>query len=102
MLFHITMTHTPDNCPGYRKEMMPDMIAAVDKLEAVASELNVKVHSLLWAAPEHVGYAVLESDNPGAITRFVNTIPLRQDFKVTPVQPLKETIEMAKAMIAKK
>ena len=102
MLFHITMTHTPDNCPGYNKEMMPEIIGSVDKFEATASELNVKVHSLLWAAPEHVAYAIMEADNPSVIARVLYTIPLKQDFKVTPVQPLKETIEMAKAMIAKK
>ncbi len=101
MLFHVTMTHTPEDCPAYNKEMMPDLIASVDKIDAVGKELNVKAHLLLWGAPEHVAYAILEADSPGAVTRYLNTIAIKQDFKVTPVQRLQEVMEMAKAMIAK-
>lgn len=102
MLFHVTMTHTPEDCPGYRKELMPEMIASVDKLKATAKELNVKVHHLLWAAPEHIAYAILEAESLGSVARYVNAIPLRQDFKVTPVQNLEEVLEMTKTMIARK
>ncbi len=100
MFFHVTMTHTEDNCPAYQRERMPETIASFEKLEEVGKELNVKAHFLLWAAPEHVAYALLEADNLAAIARYVNTIAIRQDFKVTPVQPLQETIAMGKAMMA--
>jgi hypothetical protein len=36
------------------------------------------------------------------VGRYVNAIPLRQDVKVTPVQPVTETIEMVKAMAARR
>lgn len=52
-------------------------------------------------APEHVAYAIVEADSPGAVTRCLNTINIKQDFNVTPVQRLQEVMEMAKAMIAK-
>ena len=30
MLFHITATHTEDNCPGYNRELMPPMLDAIE------------------------------------------------------------------------
>ena len=45
MLFHVTMSHTVDNCPIYHKdskEMMPKMIEAAEGLEGMAEELNEK------------------------------------------------------------
>ena len=101
MLFHVTMTHTPDNCPAYHREVMPDLITGLDKLEGLAKELHVKVHFLLWAAPDHVAYALLEADSLGVIAQFVNTIPIRQEFRVTPVEHLQQMVETAKAMMAR-
>ncbi len=44
MLFHITMTHTVEDCPGYNREKMPEVMAAFEKREALAKELNIKCH----------------------------------------------------------
>ncbi len=101
MLFHVTMTHTPDNCPGYNRETLPNFVAGTDKLEGIAAELNVKVHFLLWAAPEHVAFALLEADSLGAIGQFVNAIPIRQEYRVTPVEHLQQVTETAKAILAR-
>jgi muconolactone delta-isomerase len=99
MLFHVTMTHTADNCPGYEREKLAELVAASEKWDALARELNARVHFVLWGAPEHVAYALIEADSPGAVARYVNAIPIRQEFKVTPVQHLQETMTMAKAML---
>ena len=72
MLFHVTATHTVDDCPGYHHEKMPAI------LECPGAENNYSLANFL-----------LES------LRF------QQDFKVTPVQPLAETIAMAKEMMAR-
>ena len=40
MLFHITATHTTENCPGYHRERMPEVIAAMENLETLAKELD--------------------------------------------------------------
>lgn len=100
MLFHVTMTHTEDNCPAYDPANMAMFIAAMETLEAKANELGVRVHNILWGAPEHVAYALVEAESIGAIARFVFAFPFRQDFKVTPVQHLQSVITMAKAMAA--
>jgi hypothetical protein len=101
MLVHVTMTHTPDNCPAYHPEMLPAMITSMEKLEEVGRELRVKAHALLWGAPDHVAYAVLEAENLGAIARYLNSVAIVQEFKITPVQNLSEVVQFGKEALAK-
>ena len=100
MLFHVTATHTTANCPAYHREKMPEVVAAMDQMESLAKELNVKIHSLLSGAPEHVSFLILEADSPGAIARLTSSLPYEQDFKVTAVMHEQDLIAMAKAMMA--
>jgi len=101
MLFHVTMTHTPDNCPAYHSEKMPELLASMARLEEVGKETNVTAHSLLWGAPDHVAFAVLEAESVGAIARYLNSIALAQDFKITPVQMVADLVEFGKAAMAR-
>ncbi len=102
MLFHLTLTHTADNCPGYwPPEKQAELYAGTDKIMEAAKELNVKVHFLLSGTPEHVIYALLEADNILAVSNFVSGVPILQDTKVTPVQHLQDFIAEAKARLAK-
>jgi hypothetical protein len=101
MLFHVTMTHSADNCPGYHAERMPDFLAAMEGLEETGRELGVQAHALLWGAPDHVAFAVLEADSLGAIGRYLNSIPITQEFKITPVQHVSDVVEFGKAAMAR-
>lgn len=101
MLFHVTMTHTADNCPAYHTEKMPDLLASLDRLEQMGKELNVKVHALLWGAPDHVAFAVLESESLVALGRYLNSIAMTQEFRITPVQNVSDVVEFGKALIAR-
>ena len=101
MLFHVTMTHSADDCPAYHTEKMPDLLASLERLEAVGKELNVKAHTLLWGAPEHVAFAVLEAESLGAIARYLNSIALTQDFTITPVQSVAALVEFGNQAMAR-
>ncbi len=102
MLLHITMTHTPDNCPGNEPEKpFNDFLSAVERLPAVARETGVKSHFFVWAAPEHAAYALLEADSLVALNRFLATIPIQQDYKITPVQHLQDFAIMTRAWTPK-
>ena len=101
MLFHVTMTHTADNCPAYHTEKMPELLASLEKLEEVGKGLNVKAHALLWGAPDHVAFAVLEADSLVVIGRYLNSIAIMQEFKITPVQNVSDVIEFGKAAMAR-
>ena len=99
MLFHVKMTHTEDNCPAYHTERMPEVIASFEKLEILGKELNIKAHSLLWGAPAHVAYAVLEADSMITLGRYLNSIAITQDFEITPVENLSDVISYGKAVL---
>ena len=58
-----------ENCPGYHRERMPAILEAAEKMEDLAKELNVKVHFVLNAAPEHDFYVLLEADGPFSVAR---------------------------------
>lgn len=101
MLFHVTMTHSVDDCPAYHTEKMPDLLASLDNLDKVGEEANVKAHALLWGAPEHVAFAVLEAESLSAIGRYLTSIAITQDFTITPVQQVADLVEFGKAAMAR-
>ena len=96
MLFHMTATHTEDNCPGYNPELMPAMVEAIEKSDAVAGDLGIKVHFLVNAAPEHVTYALVETDDSSRLALWTTSFPFKQDFKITPVRREAELAAMAR------
>jgi hypothetical protein len=101
MLFHITGTHTADNCPGYNPELMPGMVEAIEKSDALASELGIKVDFMVNGAPEHVTYALVETDDSSRIAFWTSSFPLKQDFKVSAVRREAELAAMAREFMAR-
>jgi len=101
MLFHVTMTHTADNRPSYHTEKMPDVIASLERLDQVGRETHVKAHSLLWGAPDHVAFAVLEADSLIAIGRYLNSIAITQEFEITPVENVRDVVEYGRAVMSR-
>jgi len=100
MLFHATMTHSEDNCPAYQSEMMPGVLKSFEDLEGLGKELDVKLHYFTWCPPDHAAFVLLEADTLTAVSRFLFSIPLRQDIKIVPVEHLADTVAMAKAVAA--
>jgi len=95
-LFHVTMTHTEDNCSIYHKEM-PALLESFPNLEALGKELNVKLHYFTTCGPAHVFYLLLEADTLSAINRYVFSMPMPQESQIVPVEHLHEATAMAKA-----
>ena len=101
MLFHVTATHTADNCPGYNRELIPGVLEAIEGSEALANELGIKVHFLVNGAPKHVAYALLEAEDSSRIAIWANSFPYKQDFDITPVQREVDIAAMAREMMAR-
>jgi hypothetical protein len=99
MLFHVTMTHTEDNCPNYHRDRMPEVLEAFENLEALGKELNVKLHYFTWCGPDHVAFVLLEAETLSAVSRYVFSIPIPQDIQVVPVEHLADTVAMVKGMM---
>lgn len=97
MLFHITMTHTEDNCGVYHSHMMPAIMEAYNNMDALGKELNVKLHYFTWCAPAHTAFVLLEADSLSAVSRYVFSIPMPQQIDIVPVEHLEETLAMARA-----
>ena len=101
MLFHLTATHTADDCPAYNHERMPAVIEAIEGSDARAKELGIKIHFVVNAAPKHVIYALLEAENVGGIALWVNSFPIKQDCDINPVQAEADLAAMAREMMAR-
>ena len=97
MLFHVTMTHTEDNCPIYQREMMPDVLASFENLDDLGEKLNVKVHYFTMCGPTHVAFVLLEAENLSAVSRFVFSVAMKQQISIVPVEHLGDTLAMARA-----
>ena len=89
MLFHITMTHTAEDCPLYASEEKgAEFRAALAGLSEAMKKHEIDLRFLLNGAPEHVFYALLEAESIDSVVGFMGAFPLRQDFKVTPVRQM--------------
>ena len=97
MLFHVTMTHTEDNCAIYHKEMTPAVLESFTHLEALGKELNVKLHYFTVCGPAHVFFVLLEAETLSAVSRYVFSIPMPQKIDIVPVEHLLDSVTMAKA-----
>ena len=101
MLFHLTATHSTDDCPAYNRERMPAMIEATEGSKARAKELGIKIHFVVNAAPKHVIYALLEAENVAGIALWVNSFPMKQDCDINPVQAEADLAAMGREMMAR-
>jgi hypothetical protein len=81
VLFHLTISHSAQDCPGRRPSEPPALIAPSDTRRALEQELGVSLHfvlwgasCILWAQPEHLAFAVLEADDLEAVSQYVDTL----------------------------
>jgi len=102
MLFHLSMTHRVEDCPGYNQKTIPGLITAVEQLDKTAQQFHVKVHFWLDGLPEHVMYALLEANDPSSIAFFMASFPLRQDVKITPVERMQDVAAKAKPIFTQR
>jgi hypothetical protein len=76
MLFHITQTHTPENCP---KDAGGSKTLYDPKVEAV------KLRAMYGVFAQHVIYYIVEADSLQAIHKFLDPGFKRCTATITPV-----------------
>jgi len=86
MLFHVTATHLPEHCPLYNPEMQAGMADAGKNIEATATELGIKIHFSVTGAPDHVIFHLVETESLESLRRWLALVPIKQDFRITPVE----------------
>ncbi len=102
MLFHVTMTHTVENCPAY---LPPDkqnaFLKEIEKMFTDAKERNIEIQFMVTGVG-HVIYALIKSDNFNAINNFFGNAPFKQDIQIEPVGDVKDTILAFKEELKKR
>lgn len=102
MLFHVTMTHSTDNCPLY---LPPDeqkkLIAEAEKMFDAAKQQNIRIHFMVTGVG-HVMYALVEADSFIALNSFFGSIPFKQDLQAEPVGELRDVMSAFKKELTNK
>ncbi len=108
MLFHVTISHSPEDCPGRRPDEPPDLINLEDRCAAPGDAHSVTAHSvvwgascILWAEPEHVAYALLEAPNLDTVERYLAArIPAGWTMRPLPVFMLPSQLAAVRQVLA--
>ena len=108
MLFHVTITHPAEDCPGRRTEDTPALIGDADRREALGQELSVTSHYLvwgaaciLWAEAEHIAHGLVEAANVESVERyFVSLLPGGWAIRSLPVFSMPEQIQRVHQILA--
>jgi hypothetical protein len=81
VLFHLTISHGSQDCPGRRPSEPPALVAPSDTRRSLEQELGITSHyvlwgasCMLWAQPEHVAFAVLEADDLESVSQYVDAL----------------------------
>jgi muconolactone delta-isomerase len=102
MLFHVTMTHTPENCPA---QLPPDkqkkFFAQAEKMQKAAKKMNIDIHFMVGGVG-HTMYALIEADTFDAMNMFFSGMGFKQDCQVEPVGHVKDIMAAFKAEMGKK
>ena len=98
MLFHLSLVHDGAHCPGFHPELMSKTFGAFEKREEIARRHNVKIHSYLIAAPEHLEILIVDAETPMSVAFFLSELypfELAQiDMKA--VQSIEDMMAMAR------
>lgn len=89
MLFHITNTHTPENCAAHSPERLKKFAAAIQS----AKENGVRIHGLHVAPWEHTLYGVVEAESAESLERWIDPLLDLTTSKITPVSDALATVE---------
>jgi hypothetical protein len=104
VLFHVSIAHEAQDCPGRRPTEPPGLIAPSDTRAALAAQLGVKLHfvfwsaaCMLWAQPEHIAFAVLEADDVESALEYLSAVvPDNWTSHVLPVWNLPSQLRLVR------
>lgn len=95
MLFHITVTHSPEDCPLYNADAKAAASKALVNADALAQKAGVTLHFMVSPAPVHALFLLLEADTYEAVGAFLKAaFPFRSDFTVVPVISREDVVSL--------
>ena len=97
MLFHVTMTHSPENCPAQLSPAeQKKFFTKAEKMQQVAKGMRINVHFML-AGVGHTMYALVEANSFDSLNMFFTGMGIKQDYQIEPVGHVKDVIAAFKA-----
>lgn len=101
MLIHVTATHSEDNCPGYNRELIPEVMKGLKAREEIARRHGVKLLGLWSGAPDHVFYILVDANSNHEVDLFLTeATPFKQSFRLTPVITADELVKLGEELMA--
>jgi muconolactone delta-isomerase len=101
MLYHVTMAHTPDNCPvSLPPDELKEFFARSEKIQEAAEERNINIKFMV-AGIGHTMYALIEADSFDAMNVFFGGMPFKQDIQIEPVGTVEDIMASFRAEMAK-
>ena len=87
MLFMYIHTHSADRC----KADVPDQVNQMrSKLREAAKQAGIKFLGVYVAAHEHTIYALIETDNLGALEQVLTPLTVWGDARLIPVVSMRD------------
>ena len=100
MLFHVTLQHGPEDCPGRNPDKARASRVHFAEREARQRELGYRVRAFVGAWPSHIEYALVEAPDLATVHRWIGTFPNQDKATVTPVKRMADLINQGQAQQA--
>ncbi len=98
MLFHVTLRHSPEDCPGRNPDKARASRVHFAGREARQRYLGYQVWAFVAAWPSHLEYALVDAPDLPTVHRWIGTFPNQDKATVTPVGRMADLINQGQAM----
>lgn len=96
MLFHVTMTHKPDDCPAaFPPDKQKEFFTLAENKLNAAKEKGIDILFFVTGVG-HVMYALVEATDFNALNSFFGGMQIKQNFEIEPVGNIKAVISAFK------
>ncbi len=97
MLFHVTLRHSPEDCPGRNPDRARASRVHFAERETRQRELGYQVRAFVGAWPSHLEYALVEAPDLATVHRWIGTFPNQDKATVIPVGRMVDVINQGHA-----
>ncbi len=97
MLFHVTLRHNPEDCPGRNPDKARASRVHFAEREARQRELGYQVRAFVGAWPSHLEYALVVAPDLATVDRWIGTFPNQDKATVTRVGRMADMINQGQA-----
>ena len=98
MLFHVTLRHSPEDCPGRNPDKARASRVHFAERETRQRELSYQVRAFVGAWPSHLEYALVEAPDLATVRCWIHTFPNQDEATITTVGRMADLITEGQAL----